>query len=171
MDKTASYPSEKRKAILDGMLFEVFFDPNAKLRSEIKGNFFDEIFDLQKHTALKESFEFISETLVQSRGAFYAVPGRNHLLSVSVVTKKVKESFRVEAVYVDGIDILHAADEESADDDLDARMYAWRTAGQFEEQLSKELVVPSRSLKVIYTAADAATAMLRVPYGYTVRRR
>ena len=36
LDTTSGYPKEKRKALLDGMLFEVFFDPKAKLRSKIK---------------------------------------------------------------------------------------------------------------------------------------
>jgi Caspase domain len=44
IDQTSGFPEAKRKAILDGMLFEVFFDPDAKLRSRIKGNLFNELF-------------------------------------------------------------------------------------------------------------------------------
>jgi hypothetical protein len=169
-DQTADFHKDKRKAILDGMIFEIFFDRDAKLRSEIKGKYFDELFELQKNAVLRESFDFISEALVASRGNFYAVPGRNHELAVTVGTKLTKDCYRVETVYVDGADVLHADDEEYADDDLDARMYSRRTPADFEEKLSQELMIPSRLLKVTYTPRAAGTAKLQVPYGYTVRK-
>lgn len=170
LDMTSGFPKDKRKALLDGMLFEVFFDPNAKLRSEIKANFFNELFELQKHAALRDSFEFLAEALVASGGEFYALPGRDHKLAVTVATKKVKDAYRVEAIYVGGVDVLRPEDEEYATSDDDAKLWSRRTASDLEEQLSQELVVPCRSLKITYTPAAAAQGELKVPLGYTVRK-
>lgn len=170
VDMTSGFPKDKRKALLDGMLFEVFFDANAKLRSKIKANCFNELFDLRKHAGLRESFEFVAESLVASRGEFYALPGRGHELAVTVATKKVKDAYRVEAVYVDGVDVLRPEDEEYATDDEEAKLWSRRTSADFKEQLSHELVVPQRSLKITYTPVVAANGELRVPLGYTVRK-
>jgi hypothetical protein len=170
MDVTSGFPKEKRKAILDGMLFEIFFNPQAKLRAKIKGNLFNDIFGLQKYTALRDSFDFIAQALAASGGEFYALPGRNHELAVTVKTTKVKDTYRVEAVYVDGADVLRQEDEEYATDDTDSMRYFQREASDFEEQLSQELVVPAHLLKVTYTPAEASNATLRVPVGYTVRK-
>lgn len=49
-------------------------------------------------------------------------------------------------------------------------LYSRRTAADFEEQFSQELVVPSRSLKIAYTPPEAAAGELKVPLGYTFRK-
>jgi hypothetical protein len=46
LERTADFPSDRRKALLDGALFEIFFDSHASLRPEIKGNLFDQVFGL-----------------------------------------------------------------------------------------------------------------------------
>lgn len=170
MDATSGYPKKKRKALLDGMLFEVFFDPKAKLRAKIKANLFNDLFDLQKHEALHESFDFIADSLIASRGEFYALPGRNHELAVTVGTTKVKDAYQVDAIYVDGVDVLRLEDEEWAIEDDERKVYAPTTATDLEAELSQELVVPRRSLKITYTPAAAAKGQLKVPHGYTVRK-
>jgi hypothetical protein len=89
---------------------------------------------------------------------------------VTVATTKVKDAFRVDAVYVDGADVLRLEDEEWATGDEEGKPYGRRTAAELEEQLSHELVVPSRALKITYTPAAAAKGELKVPRGYTVRK-
>ncbi len=93
------------------MLFEVFFNSKGELRERIKSEYFDEVFELQRHVENKESFEFISTALTAARGDFYALPGKNHEVAVTVATKKTKESYRVEAIFVDGVDVLRAHDD------------------------------------------------------------
>jgi hypothetical protein len=169
-ERTAGFPKDKRKAILDGMLFEIFFDSDAKLRHQIKGKYFNELFELEKNASMRGSFDFISEALVASRGEFYALPGRGHELAVTVGTKQSGDQYRVVSVYIDGGEVFHADDEEYADDDLDARMYSSRPVARFEEQLSEELLVPRRLLQVAYTPRLPKSPKLMVPYGYTVRK-
>ena len=52
-----------------------------------------------------------------------------------------------------------------------SRIHARRTAAQLEEQLSQELIVPRRFLKVTFTPAAAAKEELAFPLGYTVRKK
>ena len=170
VETTADYPEDKSKALLDGMLFEIFFDPAAKLRTKIKANMFNQVFDLQRHKKLKDSFDFLAETLVASRGEFYALPGRNHDLAVTVATTKVKDAYRVDAVYIDGADVFRAEGEQWATDDEEGKIYTRKDAEDLEKQLSEELAVPTRSLKVTYTPPEAAMGELKVPYGHTVRK-
>jgi hypothetical protein len=49
MSVTSGYPDDKRKPILDGMLFEIFFDKDGKPRDRLKGQFMDEVFELQQY--------------------------------------------------------------------------------------------------------------------------
>jgi hypothetical protein len=75
---TSGDPEDKRKSIVDGMLFEIFFDKDGKLRKRIKTRYLDEIFELQQYEELKPSFDFIADALTATGGDFHAVPGKGH---------------------------------------------------------------------------------------------
>ena len=167
---TSGFDRDKRKALLDGMLFEIFFTSKGELREKIKSGYFDPLFDLQRHAEFKKSFDFISEALTAARGDFYALPGKNRELAVTVATKKLKEGYRVEGVFVDGADVLRPQDAEW-DVPVGERMYERTDPDGMALRLSEELVVPSRSLKVTFTPAAAAEAdEVRFPMGWTVRK-
>lgn len=170
MEKTSNFPKEKRKALLDGMLFEIFFDPRAKLREKIKGNLFNEVFDLQEHATLRGSFDFISEALVASRGAFYVVPGKDHELAVTVATEQVEDGYRIDAIYVGVEDVLRPEDDEYAAGDKSVMRYSEHSASRLEEKLSQELVVPLRLLKITYTPKEARKGLLKFPLDHTIRK-
>jgi hypothetical protein len=168
--RSSAYPEEKRRALLDGMLFEVFFNKEAKLRPKIKGDFFNQLFDLAKHASLRPSFEFIAEVLGATRGDFYVLPGFDHGLAVTVATTEDSSYHRVDAIYVNGVDVLRAEDEDWATDDLAQRHYRPRSVAELEEELSQELVVPTRLLKITYVPVAASAGKLKMPQGYTVRK-
>lgn len=170
-DETSGYDPEKRKALLDGMLFEVFFDPRGKLRDEIKSDAFDELFDLQKYVELKASFDFIADVLTTAQARFYVLPGKGHELAVTVATKKdAKGGMIVSAVYIDGTDVLRPG-EDAQDDDDGEPFYNRVDRAELEKILSAELVVPSRLLKVTYTPPlTQSTAEPRYPMGWTTHK-
>jgi hypothetical protein len=171
INKTDGYDKAKSKAILDGILCEIFFDPRGEFRKELKMGYFNEVFELQRYSALKSSFDFIAGVLTAARGDFYAIPGKGHDVSVTVSARKKKDGLFVDAVYVGGIDVLGA--EEDACDSDDGKQYFSRiSAKRLNERLAEQLVVPTRSLKVTYTPAEAATSdELQIPRGWTVRKR
>jgi hypothetical protein len=88
MSITSGFDRTKRKSILDGTLFEIFFNATGKLRDQIKSGYFDELFELQRYAELKDSFDFIAEALSAAHGNFYTLPGKDHDLAVTVATKK-----------------------------------------------------------------------------------
>lgn len=170
MDKTRGYEKEKRKAVLDGMLFEIFFDAQGELRKKIKSGMFNEVFDLQRYGDLKGSFDFVAEALTAARADFYAVPGKGHDLAVSISTKKKKDGLVVDAIYVGGANVMRA--EEDAWDTDDGEPHYMRIgADRLNQELSEQLVVPVRALKITYAMAEAAKDYaLRIPMGWTVRK-
>jgi hypothetical protein len=170
MTSTRGFEPEKRKAILDGMLFEIFFDAEGMLRKSIKGQFFDELFDLQRHRDLKGSFDFIAEALIAAGGNFFAVPGKGHDLAVTVSTTKKEGTRSVDAIYVGGENVLREAEDPWLDADGNP-IYSRTTPTHLEDELSEQMVVPARLLKVTYTPKEAGKADdLRIPKGWTVRK-
>lgn len=171
VDKTSGMKSKKMQALLDGMLFEIFFDSKGELRETIKGNMFDDVFELQKFSRFKGSFDFISETLIAAHGNFYAVPGKGHTVSVSVVTKSTKRGRLITGVFIDTVNVFSLRDSEYAEDDEEPKLTRGLSKEDFEAELAKDLVVPSRLLQVRYNPPVERGDALRYPYGWGVTKQ
>lgn len=174
MSRTTGMKPERRKALLDGMLFEVFFDPEACLREDFKMGKFQALFDLQQHADLKPSFDFIAECLLPDIAHFYALPGKRHPVVVDVVTKAGAKSGNqvLTAVHCGGDDILWMDDPDYAPAPGEPPMYRNMRVAEFEAHLAEEMVVPKDLLTFKYASfSKAGNETIHVPYGWTTRRR
>lgn len=173
VDRTRGMMPDKIRPLLDGMLFETFFDSKGELRETIKGNMFDELFELEKFPPFKDSFDFIAETLISAHGNFYAVPGKGRTLSVSVVTEMDPRGRRITGVFIDTVNVFGLLEAEyTADDDDDApALMRAISSGAFESELAKDLIVPRRLLQVRYTPPLQPGDKLRYPYGWGISKR
>jgi hypothetical protein len=168
--RMAGTDKDDRKAVLDGMLFEIFFDKTGTIRDEPKFRCFNEVFDLQRFDAFKSSFDFIAACLLPYAGRYYAIPGKGHEV-IADVRLGGKDQETVLEVFVGGQQILRpSSDDQSAWDDDDAEIYyRQRSKAQFEAWLEEELIVPARLLKVRYSGAVASGKALRIPMSWTCR--
>lgn len=174
MSRTAGLKPERRKALLDGMLFEVFFDPEARLRKDFKMGKFQALFDLLQHADLKPSFDFIAECLLPDIARFYALPGKSHAVVVDVVTKAGAKSGNhvLTAVHCGGDDILWMDDPDYAPKPGETPMHRKMNVAEFEEYLADEMVVPKVLLTIKYASfSKTGNVSIHVPYGWTPRRR
>lgn len=174
MSRTAGLKSEKRKALLDGMLFEVFFDSDARLRKEFKLRRFQQLFRFQQHARLKTSFDFIAECLLPDIGRFYALPGKGHPVVVDVVTKAgAKEGNHIlKSIHHGGDSILWMEDADYAPEPGEPPMLERLSLSKFEERIAEQMVVPASQLTIKYASfAKAGDEKIHFPYGWTTRRR
>lgn len=174
MISTAEMKPDRRKALLDGMLFEVFFDPDGKLRKDFKMRKFKDLFDLQQHADLKPSFDFIAECLLPDIAHFHAIPGKTHQVVVDVVTKAGASPGNqiLESVHLGGADILWMDDPDYLPKPGEAPMYQKMRIADFEELIAEEMVVPEELLTIKYASfSKAGNETIHVPYGWTTRKR
>lgn len=174
MSRTAGLKPEKRKALLDGMLFEVFFDPDARLRKEFKLQRFEELFRLQQHARLKSSFDFIAECLLPDISRFYAVPGKGHPVVVDVVTKAGAKAGNhiLKSIHYGGDSILWMEDADYAPEPGEPPMLEKLSLAKFEERVAEQMVVPTSQLTIKYaTFTRTGDEKIHFPYGWTARRR
>jgi hypothetical protein len=171
LTRTSGLAADKRKALLDGLLFEVFFDPKGELRKTFKMGGFNRVFGLQQFAELSESFDFISECLVLYANRFYSIPGKKHHVAVDVVSSSGKGGMpTIKAVHVGGTDILWMEDDVFAEDPGKKEYWSMQL-GEFEEKLSEEMVVPAHMLKITYDFNKDRVDEVRFPRGYTLRKR
>jgi hypothetical protein len=173
MAKTQGMEPTKRKALLDGILFEIFFDSSGTLRRQFKDRLFGEVFALQQFNELAESFDFIAECLLPDVARFYALPGKKHEVVVDVTTERESDDeYIVEVVHCGGASILGVEPDSFAEDPAEPIKYEKMSVSAFETKLSEQMMMPAHLLKVHYSSLRR-TGYPRVlfPVGYSVRKQ
>lgn len=174
MSRTSGLKPEQRKALLDGMLFEVFFDPDARLRKDFKMTKFQDLFGLKQHADLKPSFDFIAECLLPDIARFYAIPGKSHAVVIDVVTKAGAKSGNhvLKSVHCGGDGILWMEDSDYAPEPGEAPMLEKLSLADFEERIAEQMVVPAYLLTIKYASfSKAGNETIYFPYGWTTRKQ
>jgi hypothetical protein len=171
MSKTSGVTETKLKALFDGILFEIFFDSQAKLRAQPKNRCIEGVFELQRHEELSESFSFIAECLLAHADRFHAIPGKDRQITVDIVTTKFGATkFVVEEVRFDGSDILWI-DDDDFDPSTSTPVLRELSIEDFEKRLSDEMVVPARLLTATYMFDKNKRSKLLFPEAGTTRKR
>lgn len=75
--------------VLNGILFEVYFDSHGEFRSlQLKDNFFDEVMSLRKYPDYAKSFGFIRTILTQYKDlVMYLIPENDAKLDVDIMVQ------------------------------------------------------------------------------------
>jgi hypothetical protein len=172
MSRTSGFDEERRKALMDGILFEIFFDSGAQVREQPKNLCLDAAFELQHYQELSGSFAFISECLLTHADRFHAIPGKNRTITVDVVTKKKPGNEHVvKEVRFDGANILWIDEDSIARAFGDGSGYRKMSIKDFEKRLADEMVVPARLLTVTYPFDEKTGSTVLFPEGGTARKR
>ena len=170
MNRTNSAPVDKRKALLDGMLFEIFFGSDGEIRGEPKMPQFEQVFHLQQYNDLSSSFDFIAECLIPYASRYYAIPGTAHTCAVDIMVEP-KSQNKITAVFVEGKNVLRAKDEDYADENGAPTCYRSYSIKSLEKTLAEQMIFPQRQLKFTYNEARANLEKIQFPEGWTVRKK
>lgn len=166
-EHTQGMKPAKRKAILDGILFEIFFDSQGEPRKWPKSNFFNEAFDLEQYPELKDSFDFIAGALANQASHMFAIPGKGRTVTADV---QVDDENIVEGVFVGGENYLIEEDDPLQLSNDKRTFYQTLPRDRFENELSQRMLVPRRLLKVVYSKPIKSKGDVKLPYWFRVSR-
>lgn len=166
-EKMNGIPQSKSKCILDGMLFEIFFDSNGKIRSDFKSSMFNTVFSLKAYQEYSKSFEFISETLIRYQNKFYVIPGKNQNISVDIIaTKNEDDEHLITEINFEGFNILRKNDSPGRG------LVGWGSypikQSKLKDLISEEMVVPEGQLTI--TSSFKEGDKLLFLYGMSVEK-
>ena len=150
LDATAPLTDVQCKAILDGMLYEVFFDSEGQHRDEPKLRRFDELFKLQANPALASSFAFIQGCLAPFADRYFEIPGsgREVNLSVRTIADASTGNHSIAAIWWDSVNILRKDPTVEAQSGWFAYSDRVLTYAELRDSLSEKTVLPLQQLRV-----------------------
>ncbi|MGO4334916.1 caspase domain-containing protein [Labrys sp. KB_33_2] len=166
VERTAALLPQNRKAILDGILFEIFFDSEGRFRSQPKSRAFNRAFKLERIPGLKSSFDFIAGCLSRYSEKYYYLPGKCHPISLDVKLSTADSANFVSDIYLAGSSILRPLEPEDAEL---GRMYHTISKEQFEDMISQQMMIPLTYIRFTYSQPLIGSGV-RYPYDFTVSK-
>jgi hypothetical protein len=164
--RTATLAKEQRKAILDGMLYEIFFNSLGEHRARPKLEAFSSVFRMVTDDDVVESFVFIRNSLEPYATRYHVLPGSREVVDVTISgdpTTRAGE-YVVNGIWLGSTNVLREIeDEESLPYIAPGMMLA-----SFREFLSEQLVVPVELLKVTPTFKYTGGTWFKFPSTHTV---
>ncbi|HEY4545247.1 MAG TPA: caspase family protein [Pedomonas sp.] len=167
--KTGGVDSDKRKALLDGMLFEVFFDRDGILRNKPKAKHFDELYGAASAKVLRPSLEFIGEVLVNTGRRFLAFPNIDDDVSVDITTTMLpgKANPSITGIVVGGRDILSLDSPDYVDEHGIPRYFAFRPQ-DLANRLAAEAALPTSRQVLNFPDLSIPPGEFGYPVGYSL---
>jgi len=95
--------------VLNGMLFEIFFDSAGRIRKDFKSTYFNTLFNLSLLPEFFNSFSYISESLVDFQNLFHSIPGKKRDVHLSIRCDSTginANVFYIREIHLDGANIL-----------------------------------------------------------------
>ena len=109
----SKYNKDEENHVLNGILFEIYFDNKGDFRNELKRHNFDRVFSLRKNPIFAKSFGFIEEVLQPYKEQLYYIPTIHDEpidIDISAEEKNNSTVFGEEA-----IQIIHKVNVENKD--------------------------------------------------------
>ncbi|MGR6858935.1 caspase family protein [Aliivibrio salmonicida] len=170
--KHAGIDISKKISLLEGMLFEMFFNSQGEFRYIFKSTMFNQVFALDIYSEYKPAFEFISEILLPFSSYFYLIPGKAiDDVSIELVVENVANgSILIKEVHFDGENILEGEpgwEKYSFDGEIayDSMRYE-----SFVEKISKDMMIPERYISLHASEVINSSSKLKFPYKHTLKR-
>ena len=169
-DKLANWTINSENHILNGILFEIYFDSNGRFRQgmNFKSTYINEICKLEEDKRFESSFEFIYNQLLPFRSFLLYIPSKKPVnLPVELQFEKDKRKendiettvFKLNSILYQGTNLLQIEEEET--------FYKSCDYDKLKEELSLKLCVPKTRL-TLSTNFNVDNEVIRKPYYYKI---
>ena len=143
----SKYSVDGENHVLNGILFEIYFDSEGKFRTkDFKNQFIDNIFDLQTEPDFEAAFNFIENHLQFFRDYLYYIPSA-HPKALPIELQFKKRKSKNEGIMYDITSIKHE-ETELLHYGIHEEFYQSSRYPVFLDKLSKLLTVPKKLLRV-----------------------
>lgn len=164
---------DKQICIIEGMLFEVFFNSKGDFRDSFKVAMFNQLFELQQYPDYKPAFDFISELLLPFHNSFYVIPGKpitDASVELGAVLATGSANVVVNSVHFDGENILRGETGFERYLINGQMMHDSLTYEELLNKLSIEMMIPKQYIAIQSNIAIDSSTRIEFPYRHTVKR-
>lgn len=157
--------------ILNGILFEIYFDSRGYFRNGPKTQMIDSVFRVEESEIFKKSFRFALQALTPYLKNLFYIPSSARGLSFDVVCREHEKGKKVvKAVFFEGDNVLYDDSGERYFDPSEDDFLVEKTREDIRVSLSQASAVPSYRLKVSFVGLSDDTETVLAPYRLNIKR-
>jgi len=170
-DKLRALDDEVAFHVLNGILFEIYFDSQGRFRGKKKTEKMDDVFSLEESPQFAKSFDFIRQMLMQYEKHLFYMPGSARDVLVDIInTEEADEKSTIQSISIEGQDVFYAADGETLISNAEIPFHYSQTVAEFESGLASAMSTPTKRLKLTYTNTPSPGSSFVVPYDYRIQK-
>ena len=166
-------PVEAKEHILNGMVYEIYYDHDGKMRYKLKYNYATEVLSTLAIESYLVCRDFIESRLRNEDRKLFYIPGQDDKVVISVAVEDFGDSALITDIIHNGRSVYYSFYFNRK---IDADWIKESEASQrkitkinFESELRKKMCIPLGYLKVKYEGCDVSQKRLIVPsYEYDV---
>jgi hypothetical protein len=163
--------------VLNGILFEIYFNSEGKFREEnFKNCYFENVFKLRKIKKYTPSFEFINNQLIPYQSSLFFTPTSSaSTVSLDLVLAEQKNErgmieYAVKSIKHQGVEVLKKRNERFFWGDENDIYYEPLLYSKFIQKLSDDLVIPSDLLTINSSYTLDENSKILFPYGFKIEK-
>ncbi|GFE59539.1 caspase family protein [Geobacter sp. AOG2] len=169
--RLAEYGSEISFHVVNGMLFEVYFDSNGNFRSQAKYGMFNELMRLEDVPEYRDSFSFIHGKLLDYMHLVFYMPGLKRDVVVNICTTQNEDNETVlKSVSWEDHNIFSIGEAYSSSKLTKRMLYQELTCAQFILKLAEKMATPICRLITKFYPDLSDEVTIHAPYDFTVRK-
>ena len=163
--KNAYIPSAGKLHILNGMVFEIYYNSYGGLRRNFKNEYSLEVLNIVESEEFFGSCEFIASKLVKEKDSrVYYLPGQNEKVDVTIKLEKTKDGIAIADIVIKGQS--HYYKKYSGEKIRIGDFCEECRRDLFEFDLTHKAVAPKGYLNLIYDGVKVKEDdMLLIPFG------
>ncbi|MBI4242468.1 MAG: caspase family protein [Planctomycetes bacterium] len=157
--------------LLNGLLFEVYFDSTGSFRTRTKADMIDNVFQIEESDQFKESFKFIQQALKPYFKNLFYIPSSARGISIDVSCIEFeKDNKAIDGVFFEGDNVLYDdSGNEYFDPEKDDFLRKTKK-DELKEELSKALITPRYRLKINFLNLEDERETVLAPYRMNIKR-
>ena len=140
-------PDEAKVHILNGMAYEIYYNSEGKLRSQMKLGYYQKIIYYLEYPSFYSSKEFISSLLCKIENRPIYIPGQDEIMFIQVIIDYDNDLYSLKEIRYQGRNILRW-------DENDPIGFGYMRRRSFEELLAMKLVAPLDALRFQYNTDE-----------------
>jgi hypothetical protein len=168
--RLSSYKENTSVHILNGILFEIYFDREGKLRRHFKTDCFEKPVRICQKEKYQPCRAFIHSHLEPYPQRIVYVPGASEVLSFDVTLDK-SDNYYLVSIFFDGLACLYDEDGselyQPSQFDYNTRE---STIKELEQLIIAEVAVPTNKVKVSYNVEIRKDDIVEIPYRFQLLR-
>lgn len=158
--------------ILNGILFEIYFDRYGNLRECLKSDYYEYPIKLCLKDQFKNSCQFIRNLLEQYSQKVIYLPGTTEVLCIDVVVKYCDEKGKnfVDSICVDGMECMYIEDETDLYHYESHYFLPERTPDKINNFILTAIAIPKNKVKISYSIEYTSDDTFLCPYRFSLER-